>query len=73
MNRNLELIASLAVPVPGFPVAQFNWRSRPPSGETWRSHALILTGPTAEDFEPELEMTRTEYLRRRHALAASVQ
>ena len=38
MNRNLELIASLAVPVPGLPVSAVSSTSRPPrTGRTWRS------------------------------------
>ena len=71
MNRNLELIASLAVPVPGLPVAQFNLAASA-NGEDLEVNALILTGPSAADFEPPREIDRTEYLRRRHALAASV-
>ena len=73
MNRNLELIASLAVPVPGLPVSrgQFNLAASA-NGEDMEVTALILTGPLPEDFTPEAEMNRTEYLRRRHALAASV-
>jgi hypothetical protein len=71
MNRNLELIASLAVPVPGFPVGQFNLAASGAGGEIV-VNALILTGLKPEDLEPPAELSRTEYLRRRHALAASV-
>jgi hypothetical protein len=71
MNRNLELIASLAVPVPGFPVGQFNLAASGAGGEIV-VNALILTGLKQEDLEPPAELSRTEYLRRRHALAASV-
>jgi hypothetical protein len=72
MNRNLELIASLAVPVPGLPITRSQLALSASIDGDLEVSALILTGPTAADFEPEVPMERTEFLRRRHALAASV-
>jgi hypothetical protein len=72
MNRNLELIASLAVPVPGLPITRSQLALSASIDGDLEVSALILTGPTVADFEPPAELTRTEYLRRRHALAASV-
>lgn len=69
MNRNLELIASLAVPVPGFPVAQFNLAASA-GGEDVEVNALILTGLSARDLEPPME--REEYEELRDALVAAV-
>ena len=72
MNRNLELIASLAVPVPGLPITRSQLALSASIDGDLEVSALILTGPTSADFEPPVEMERTEFLRRRHALAASV-
>lgn len=67
-NRNLELIASLAVPVQGFPVPQAQLALAASGAEDGVS-ALILPG-FSEEFAPE--MGREEYLERRQALAAAI-
>lgn len=70
-NRNLELIASLAVPVQGFPIPQVQLALSAAGIEEGVS-ALILPAYSEEWSEEEPEMDRGDYLRRRHALAASV-
>jgi hypothetical protein len=68
LNRNLELIASLAVPVPGFPIPRSQLALSASAAGDMEVSALILPG-----FTTSMEaMGRREYLRRRTALAAAV-
>lgn len=69
-NHHLELIASLAVPVPGFPIPKVEL-ALAASGEGTEVDALILPSWTVEQ-EGAAEMRSREYLRRRHALSAAV-
>ena len=88
----LELIASLAVPVPGFPITRSQLALAASANGDLEVTALILTGPLMEEIEPPLErpeyeelrdalvagvlaprqLTRTEYLLKRHSLTASL-
>jgi len=64
---DLELVASLAVPVPGFPVTRSQLALAASADGGLEVTALILTGPVAADFEEDMD--RLTYLRRREALA----
>ena len=66
LNHHLELIASLAVPVPGFPVTRSQLALSASAGGEMEISALILPG--LEDQG----MGRKEYLRKRAVLAASL-
>ncbi len=62
IKNRLSLIAALAVPIPGFPVA----RAMAASG------ALILDGVHDDDVEEEREERSKEFLRRRATIAARI-
>jgi hypothetical protein len=64
-NGHLELVASLAVVVPGFPIP----RSQLALAASGGLSALILPGVTEDDL---VEPRSKEFLRRRHALSAAV-
>jgi hypothetical protein len=72
---HLEMIASLAVPVPGFPITQSQLALAASANGDLEVTALILTGPT--HFDEDLatggwDARSKEYLRRRHALSAAI-
>lgn len=67
LNHNLELIASLAVPVPGFPITRSQLALAASANGEMEVSALILTAPR---FESPLE--REEYEKQRDSLLASV-
>jgi hypothetical protein len=67
-NGNLELVAALAVPVPGFPIP----RAQLSLSASGAIDALILTDVAEEEPAEPAERDR-EYLRRRNAILASVQ
>jgi hypothetical protein len=54
-RHNLELIASLAVPVPGFPITRSQLALSAAADGDMEVTALILTGPTFADLEEEEE------------------
>jgi hypothetical protein len=67
MNGNLEMVAALAVPVPGFPIPQIGLAA---SVEGGRVESLILPGFC--DCEEEEALVRTPgYQRRKRALMAA--
>jgi hypothetical protein len=66
-NGALELIAALAVPVPGFPIMRPQLSLSASGGSD--VEALILPGYTTEQYEAD---SREEYETRRDSLAASV-
>jgi hypothetical protein len=70
-TNQLELVASLAVPVPGFPVARSQLALAASVDGGLEVTALILTGPTSEDLEDTGRSSRA-YLRRRNSLAAAL-
>ena len=70
LNHNLELVASLAVPVPGFPITRSQLALAASADGGLEVSALILTGPMTGDFD-EQEEDRREYLRQRQSLAAA--
>lgn len=70
-SGNLELVASLAVPVPGFPITQSQLALAASANGGLEVTALILTGPVVHGFVQE-EPRSKEYLRRRHALGAAI-
>ena len=73
LNRNLELVASLAVPVPGFPITRSQLALAASADGGLEVTALILTGiefPEPED-EGRSKMSRVEYLRERNTLTAA--
>jgi hypothetical protein len=65
LNNQLELVAALAVVVPGFPVPRSQLALSASAGIS----ALILPGVTDEDL---VEPRSKEFLRRRHSLSAAV-
>jgi len=67
---DLELVASLAVPVPGFPITRSQLALAASIDGGLEVTALILTGPVAGDFEEE-KMDRSTYLRKRKTLTAA--
>jgi hypothetical protein len=71
-TNQLELVASLAVPVPGFPVARSQLALAASADGGLEVTALILTGPTAEDVIEDTGRSSRGYLRRRNSLAASL-
>ena len=66
----LELIASLAVPVPGFPITRSQLALAASAEGDLEVTALILTGPLMEEIEPPLE--REEYESLRDELVAGI-
>ena len=64
-NGNLELVAALAVPVPGFPVPVA--LAAAASGEI----ASLILSPMESEPTEEVDRRTPEYLRRRHALLAA--
>jgi hypothetical protein len=66
LNHNLELIASLSVPVPGFPVPRSQLALAASANGDMEVSALILPGLTSEDVP---EMSRQEFLRQKHVFA----
>ena len=70
---NLELVASLAVPVPGFPIIRSQLALAASADGGLEVTALILTGfeiPESEEVERP-KMSRVEYLRERNTLTAA--
>lgn len=65
-HNNLELIASLAVPVPGFPITRSQLALAASADGDLEVTALILTGPSFEDVP---SMDRGEYEARRRELS----
>lgn len=73
LNHNLELIASLSVPVPGYEVPRAQLALAASAGEELEVAALILSGYTNEIREPEPVSDRGKgFIRKRKALAASI-
>lgn len=74
LNHNLELIASLAVPVPGFPVPRAQFALAASANGDTEVDALILPGFTIQDYEGTEEMAEEDarhtpaYLRQRSIL-----
>jgi hypothetical protein len=67
-TNNLELVASLAVPVPGFPVTRSQLALAASASGELEVTALILTG----DFEPEpitADARSKDYLRKKAVLS----
>lgn len=69
-SGNLEMIASLAVPVPGFPITRSQMALAASVDGNLEVTALILTGPTGSEIEPPMQ--RAEYEERRDELVAAV-
>jgi len=67
LNHNLELVASLAVPVPGFPITRSQLALAASADGGLEVTALILAG-----IELPEEMDRSTYLRKRKTLTAAV-
>jgi len=67
LNHNLELVASLAVPVPGFPITRSQLALAASADGGLEVTALILAG-----IEFPEEMDRSTYLRKRKTLTAAV-
>lgn len=70
-SNDLELVASLAVPVPGFPITRSQLALAASANGDLEVTALILTGLTSEDFEDTGRNSKS-YLRRRAALSRRV-
>jgi hypothetical protein len=70
MNRNLELVAALSVPVPGFPIPKAQVALAASANGDVEVESLILPGWQVDE-EPPREWGRDQ-LRRRKALAASL-
>jgi len=71
-HDNLELVASLAVPVPGFPVTRSQLALAASADGGLEVTALILTGPVIADFEEEALVAAARdrsYMRRKKTLA----
>lgn len=68
-HGDLELIASLAVPVPGFPVTRSQLALAASADGELEVTALILTGPTFEEVSGGME--HQEYVSKRDALVAN--
>ena len=70
---NLELVASLAVPVPGFPITRSQLALAASADGGLEVTALILTGFEMPEFEEDErpKMSRVEYLRERNTLTAA--
>jgi len=66
LNHNLELVASLAVPVPGFPITRSQLALAASADGGLEVTALILAG-----IELPEEMDRSTYLRKRKTLTAA--
>lgn len=71
-NHNLELIASLSVPVPGYEVPRAQLALAASAGGEMEVAVLILPGYTTEIREPESVFDRKMFIRKRKALAASI-
>jgi hypothetical protein len=69
LNHNLELVAALAVPVPGFPIPRAQLALAASANGDQEVSALILPGFSAEDYEPEGRSR--SFLRRRTVLSAA--
>lgn len=68
-TNDLELVASLAVPVPGFPITRSQLALAASADGGLEVTALILTGPVVEDFStPDRDRS---YMRRKNMLMES--
>jgi hypothetical protein len=71
LNRNLELIASLSVPVPGFQTPRSQMAVAASAGVP-RVTALILTSTFDEEKEPLALAASAGYIEEKRAIAASI-
>ncbi len=73
-DGNLELVASLAVPVPGFPVARPQLALAASAAGEAQVVALILPGWSADtpDLEAEADVVEIDYREKRQELVASL-
>lgn len=71
LNRNLELVAALAVPVPGFPIPRAEVSLAASADGTPEVESLILPAWTLEEEEFAL-VASADYQERKKALSASI-
>jgi hypothetical protein len=70
LNHNLELIAALAVPVPGFPIPRSQLALAASAEGGMEVSAQILPGPTPDDLLEQ--MTAAEFVRERNEIRAEL-